>query len=233
MAKEIILAAETRTGSGTSAARNLRREGILPAVLNESNGTVTSVQMDRHGFEQMLHHHSSEHLIIDLKLDGGAAKKVLLKDVQHHSVSGDLLHVDFLEISMTEKMTVPVGVRLVGEPAGVLVDGGLLEQPLREIDVECLPTDLVESIEVDVSALNIGDSILVRDLKVAAELTIITAEDVAVAHVSAPKLEEEEPTEEEEGEVAEGEEGEEAAEGESKSEEKSAEGDSSDEKKGE
>lgn len=191
MAKEIVLAAETRAGSGTSAARNLRRKGILPAVLNDESGAAISIQMDRHGFEQMLHHHRSEHLLIDLKIDGGTVKKVLLKDVQHHSVSGDVQHVDFIEISMTEKMEVPIRITLVGDAIGVTRSGGLLEQLLREVEVECLPTDLVESIEVDVSALDIGDILMVGDLVIAPQLTVVTAPDVAVVQVSAPKLEEE------------------------------------------
>jgi large subunit ribosomal protein L25 len=96
----------------------------------------------------------------------GETKKVLLQEVQHHPVTGRILHADFQEISMTEKLRVEIPVRLSGEPAGVTQQGGVLEHILRAIEVECLPGDIVEQFDVDVSALQIGDRLSVSDIKV-------------------------------------------------------------------
>jgi len=190
MAKQIKLTATARTVSGSAAARRLRRQGLIPGVLNDEHGRATMIQLNRHDFEMMLHGHASANLIIDLEVDGTQPKKVLLKDVQHDFVTGDILHADFLEVSMTKKMRISVPVRLVGEPVGVAQEGGVLEHPLRTLEVECLPGDLPEEIVVDVSRLKIGQSLLVRDLKVDAKVTIVTSGDAPVASVSAPRAEE-------------------------------------------
>jgi large subunit ribosomal protein L25 len=168
----------------------LRREGWIPGVVNSPQGESHLIRLNRHDFELRLQHHASENLILDLVVDDAPPKKVLLKEVQHDYVTGAVLHADFVEISMTRRMRVNVPLRLVGEPVGVTQEGGVLEHPLREIAVECLPGDLVEQIEVDVSHLTIGDSLLVRDVVVDPKLTILTAREVAVALVSAPRAEE-------------------------------------------
>lgn len=200
---ESVIAATGRQISGSAGARRLRRSGQLPGVVNTENGQSHLIQMDKHGFQMMLHHHASENVIIDLSIDGGKAKKVLVKNVQHDTLSGDVLHVDLMEISMTRKMRIMVPLQMVGESPGV-EEGGVLEHLLREVEVECLPTDLVEYFEVDVSALNIGDSVLVGDLKLGAEFEVQTAEDVAITHVASPRVEEEsEPVEGEEPEEGE------------------------------
>jgi large subunit ribosomal protein L25 len=110
-----------------------------------------------------------------------------------------------VELSMTEKMKISIPVMLVGDPEGVEL-GGVLDHVLRDIEVECLPTDLVETIELDVSGLNIGDTLYVRDMVVSSVLTVLTSEELAVAHVAAPRVEEE-PEEDEEAVAVEGEEG--------------------------
>lgn len=186
------LVAQMRSGVGSSVARNLRRGGVLPGVVSNEHGKSFSIQMNMHAFERMLHAHKSEHLILDLEIDGKTTKKVLLKDVQHHVVTGNPLHADFLEISMTKKMIVPISIKLIGDPIGVTRDGGVLDQLLRNIDIECLPADLVETIEVDVSGLELGKSILVSDITVGPKLAIVTARGIAVAAVTMPRSEEEE-----------------------------------------
>ncbi len=188
MAKEIKLAAMPRSGSGSSAARALRRQGVLPAVICGEKG-ARSVQLNLHDFEKMLGAHASENLIVRVDVGGQGEVLALLREVQHHPVDGRLLHADFVEISMTRKMRVGIRIRLVGDPEGVTQQGGILEQVLREVEVECLPGDLVEELEVDVSTLRIGDALLVRDLRAPADLTVLTAPDVAVAIVAAPKEE--------------------------------------------
>jgi large subunit ribosomal protein L25 len=190
MASESKLVAETRTLSGSAAARRMRRAGWMPGIVNTDRGDAQMIRLNRHNFEMMLHHHASENLILDLAVDGGDARKVLLKEVQHDYVSGEPIHADFVEISMTKKMRINIALKFVGEPFGVSQEGGVLEHPVRQVEVECLPTDLVEEIEVDVTALKIGDSLLARDIKLDPKLTILTPGDVAVALVSAPHVEE-------------------------------------------
>jgi large subunit ribosomal protein L25 len=192
MAKESVLKAESRAANGTSAARRLRREGWLPAVINDEKGAARAVRLVQHDFEQMLHRHRSESLILDVCVDSEPPRKMLLKEVQHHPINGRPLHADLVEISMTRKMRVNITVRLVGEPVGVTQEGGILEQPLRALEVECLPADLVEEVTVDVSQLKLNHSILVRDLKLSPTLTLLSPGDIAVAAVSAPRAEEEE-----------------------------------------
>jgi large subunit ribosomal protein L25 len=189
MAKEITLTADKRTASGSSAVRTLRKQGLLPAVVYGEKG-ARSIQLNSHGFETLLKHHRSENLIIDLSVAGEAAVKVLLKEVQHGPVFEELLHADFVEISMTKKMRVMIPVRCAGEPVGVSQEGGILEHVLREIEVECLPGDLVESFALDVSALKIGSTLMVRDLVVDPKFTVLSAGDMAIATVVAPRAEE-------------------------------------------
>ena len=187
MAKEITLAANRRAGAGSAAAAALRRKGWLPAVLYGEQG-VRSVQVKTHEFEMMLTRHTGENLIVDLDVDG-VVTKALLKEVQHEPVRGAPLHADFQEISMTRKMRVSIPIEFVGEPLGVSQEGGILEHALRALDVECLPGDLVDVLTVDVSKLGIGDTLMVRDMTISAQFTVLTGPDVAVATVVAPRLE--------------------------------------------
>jgi large subunit ribosomal protein L25 len=220
MAKIITLEAQSRQGSGSSAARRLRRAGWLPAVIGMQGGNCSTIQLNAHGFEMMLRHHTGENLIVDMVVDGGSPCKALLKEVQHDPLDDHPVHADFLEISMTEKLTVRIAIVVTGEPVGVTQEGGVLEQHMRELEVECLPTDIVEQLTVDVSGLSIGHSVRVKDMQVDPKLTVLTPPELAVASVLAPRLEEEEvPAEaaegaepevigakKEEGEAAEGEE---------------------------
>jgi large subunit ribosomal protein L25 len=193
MAKESILVAETRETSGSANARRVRRGGGLPGVVNNEKGEARSVLLNQHGFELMLHRHRSENLLLDLKVGAEEPKKVLLKAVQHDPLSGLAVHVDFLEISMTRRMRVHISVKLTGDPVGVTQEGGILAQALRSLDIECLPTDLVEQLEVDVSSLKIGQSILVRELKLDPKFTILSSGDLAVASVTKMLAEEAAP----------------------------------------
>ncbi|MDD4871034.1 MAG: 50S ribosomal protein L25 [Kiritimatiellae bacterium] len=220
MAKEMKIKAQKREVSGSGSVQRLRKQGLLPGVINNDKGESRLIQMNRHEFDMFIRHHTSESLILDVELEGDKTRKLLLKEVQHHPVSDEVLHVDFLEISMTKKMRVNIPIRLVGDPVGVISEGGVLDQLIRAVEVECLPTDLVEGIEVDVSGLKVGDAILVNQIKVDPKLVILTNGSVAVALVSIPKVIEETPAEAEatptepevigakkEGEEGEGEEG--------------------------
>ena len=195
MAKEIKLSVTKRETSGTSAARALRKKGLLPAVVYGEKG-ARSIQIQYHGFEMMLKHRTSENLIMDLDVEGEAPLKVLLRDVQHGPVYGELLHADFVEVSMTKKMRVTIPVEFVGEPVGVTQQGGILEHVLRDIEVECLPGDLIDTFKLDVSNLALGSTMMVRDLAIDPKITVLTSGDMAVATVVAPRVEAE-PTAEE------------------------------------
>jgi large subunit ribosomal protein L25 len=204
MAATGVLNAEKRIASGTGEARRLRQTGRVPGVFQALDGGATPVQVSAHELFLMLSRHASENLVLDLQMDG-EIRKAQLKDVQRHPVTGKVLHMDFFEVSMTETMQAHVGIVLVGDPVGVTQGGGVLEQLVREIEVECLPGDMVEEIEVDVSGLNIGDMLDVANMQAPSGMTILTPPDIAIALVSAPRTEEAETAAE--GDAAESEPG--------------------------
>ena len=191
MSNEINVSATKRETSGTSAARRLRRTGVLPAVLCDLEGTSTPIQLDEHTFEQMLGKHAGESLLINLTVDGQPPRKVLLREVQHDPVRDAVQHADFVEVSLTRKLHITVPIELVGDPVGVEQQGGILEQLLREVTIECLPSDIIEELKLDVTGLNLGESLHVGDLPVADTATILDESDIAVATVAATRAEDE------------------------------------------
>lgn len=191
MAEKIKIVAQERKARGSREARRVRRTGLLPGVLYDEKGQSRLIQLNRHDFELILHRHRSEALVVDLLIGDEPEMKALLREVQRHPVSGVPVHVDFWQVSMGRKMRVPVRVVLKGEPVGVQA-GGILQQLIREIEIECLPQDLEETLAVDVSHLKLGDHILVKELPIPAKWQVLTAQDVVVAAVVAPRLEAEE-----------------------------------------
>lgn len=189
MAKEIKIKAELRREQGSGAVRRLRRQGVVPAVINRIAGGCTMMQVNAHDFENMLRHHSSKQLLITLELDGQNVP-ALLREVQSDVLSGHPIHADFGEISLTRKLRVSIGLRLAGEPDGVKNEGGILEQTLRQVDVECLPADMVEFFTVDVSALKLGQSLAVSELNLGDKYTLLSHGDVSVATIVAMAAEE-------------------------------------------
>lgn len=196
------LSAQKRAASGTTRAKRLRQTGLLPCVVYDSTGKSVAIQLKRHTLELLLHSHEGQNIILDLEIEGDKTRKVLLKDTQRDHIKDHLLHADFLEISMTRKLKVAVAVRLIGEPVGVSQQGGVMEHIIRSVEVECLPADIIKEFTLDVSALSIGDTLCVRDIKATPELTILTAPDIAVATVQLPHIEEEETPAEEAAEAA-------------------------------
>lgn len=195
MAKGMIVKAEPRAAGGTSVARRLRREGVLPGVVYGDGKPGYNIQLNQHAFAKAMGQHTSEHLIMDLEIEGQGAKKVLLQEVQHHPVTGQIIHVDFHEISMTRKLRVEIPLKLVGEPTGVSQQGGVLEYLMRNVEVECLPSDILEHIDIDVTKMMIGDTLKVADIQLdKAKYTIISNKDLPLASVSAPREEEVAPT---------------------------------------
>ncbi len=190
--KAVKIVAEPRETKGTGPVGRLRRQGVIPAVVYGSGKSAQMIQMNAHDFELALKGHASEHMVMDLEVGQGKALKVLLKEVQHHPVSGKILHADFNEISMTKKLRVEIPIRLAGEPVGVTQQGGVLEHVLRTIEVECLPTDIIEQVSLDVSGLHIGESLLIGHVQMdPAKYTVLSPKEQAVAAVAAPKIEEE------------------------------------------
>lgn len=203
MSNDIEVAAKTRSAVGSNQVRKLRETGWIPAVVYSSSQDAETIQVDEHDFELMLGRHGSESMMMGLQIDGGKSRQVLLKEVQHHPVDDHILHVDFHAVAMDEKLVVNIPLELVGDPKGVL-EGGVLDHIMREIEVECLPADIVEQFDVDVSELEVNDSLTVADIVIdKSKYTILTDEELAIAAVVPPrKLEEE--IEEEEGVPAEG-----------------------------
>jgi large subunit ribosomal protein L25 len=203
MADSIAIEATKREELGSTKVGRLRRAGWLPCIVNSSEGRSDPIQINMHDFQMLLRHHSRDNLIADLSVDGGKAVKAILKDIQYDPVSSRLVHVDFAEISMTKKMHVSIPLELTGDPVGVLEQDGMLTQSLRELEVECLPGDILDTIAVDVSGLNVGDSLHVSDLDVPDSMTVLSEADTSVVSVVAQIAEEEEGEEGEE-EAAEG-----------------------------
>src|SRR5437016_5784485 len=220
MAKQVKLKVEPRTATGRSAARRLKARGIVPAVVYGGKEKSQPLQVSARDIDAMLSHASGENILVELEIAGNkATRTALLQEVQHSPVGGDVLHVDFHAISMDEKITADVPLEPLGLATGVKNFGGLLEQNLRALAIECLPKDLPDKITVDVSALNIGDSIHVRDIKLPSGVVAKVNVDLTAFSVMAPVAEEEPVTAEAEAAAAAGpevitakkEEGEEAA----------------------
>ena len=195
--KETKLTAKTRTEKGGGASGRLRRTGWFPAVVYGEGRPGVDIQLNEHDFVMMLRSHRSENMIVDLAVEGRDKPfKVMLKAMQHHPISGRVIHVDFYEVSMTRKIEVEVPVRLTGVPTGVANEGGILEHVLRALTVQCLPGDLIEEFTLDVSELSIGKNLRVRDVKIdAAKYKVLSDADQVVAAVAAPRTEEEEKAE--------------------------------------
>jgi len=188
---------KNREENGSANARRLRREGRVPGVIYRDGAAARSVSLPKHQFQQMLHHHTSEHVMIQIQIEGGKEEAVLLKEVQRNSISGDVVHVDLQEVAMDKKLHVEVPIELVGEAEGVKNQGGVLDHLLHEIEISCFPADIPESIKVDVSAMKLGDILTVKDVKIdASKITFLMDKDAGVASVSLPKVAEEPVAEE-------------------------------------
>ena len=177
-----------RNNNGSSSSRRSRSEGILPGILYGSENEPIAVEMDLHKVEKIVNQHSSDSVLLDIDLDGIGKVSVLMKEIQFHPVTSEILHVDLQRVLANKPIQVDVSVELKGEPEGVKA-GGLLDQVLRSITVQSLPADLIESINVDVSNLEIGDSLSICDLNISSKLTVINDQNSLVVAVNAPKVE--------------------------------------------
>jgi len=194
MAKQVKLSARPRPESGRNAVKQVRARGSVPAVIYGSRTAPANLEVPLRDLETILAHAVGENILVDLEIedDGkGGARLALINEIQHHPVNQTVLHVDFKAVSVNETLVAEVVIESLGEAAGVKLGGGLLEQSLRSIEVECLPKDLPEKISVDVSALELGQSLHVRDLPKIAGVTYTADEDLTVFLVSEPKTTEE------------------------------------------
>ncbi len=197
---------ERRTSCRKGAARKARRAGTIPAVFYGPKRPTVSVTVKSEEFAKKLAHLEGSHLIRLLNPGQDPDlhdKAVLLREVQHHPVSGAVLHADFLEVDLTERLTVSVALHFVGKAVGV-TDGGILQPIQREIAVECLPTEIPQYIEVDVSLLGIHEAVHLGELKLPEGVTAVGDPSQALVTVLPPTVEEAKPTEAAEAVPAEG-----------------------------
>lgn len=192
--EELILKVEEREALTKGQLNKLRNEGVIPAILYGEKGKNKNLKVVSKDLLRLMHGHHLENSIIKLEIDKKDQKSksipVMVKDVQRNPVTDKIIHIDFYQVSLTKEIKVKVPVRATGEAIGVKQDGGTLEHIMWEIEVECLPTNIPESIEVDVSNLKIGDSVSVGDLKVASDIKVLSDLSASVLSVAAPVKEE-------------------------------------------
>lgn len=175
-----------REANGKNVARRVRKSGKVPATLYGAGQPPVSISVDPKQINAILHSATGHNTIFDLELEG-AQTKAMIVDWQHEPIKGSLLHIDLKRIAMDKMLTVQVPIILNGVPVGVKVGGGILEQVLREIELECLPADIPASIEIDVTGLDFNQMLRVKDLPHGGKLHFLTEEDQMVAHVVAIK----------------------------------------------
>jgi large subunit ribosomal protein L25 len=191
--KSVALKAYPRSQVRGGKVKQLRKTGRVPATIYGRQTKPLNLELNSEEFADLLHHSVSENLLVDLSVDSDAKAKrlALVQEIQHHPLDGKILHVDFHEVSETEKVTVSVPLETTGEAAGVKNGGGTLEHILFKLKVRCLPKDLPDQIVVDVSALEIGKSLHLGDIKAPEGVEIMGDKHLSVIAVSAPRAEEE------------------------------------------
>jgi large subunit ribosomal protein L25 len=181
------LSATLRSESGKGAARALRRAGSVPAVIYGHKRQPMSLAIPTRELERLLDRVSAETTVVELSIDGKVSR-TLIREIQKHPYKKQLVHIDFQELVAGELITLNVPLVVVGISVGVRSFGGILDQTMRELEVEVDPSSIPNHIDVDVSALGVGDSIHVRDLNLPAGVTVLTDADASVVVVAAPKV---------------------------------------------
>jgi large subunit ribosomal protein L25 len=190
MADQVSLQAKARTNTGKGAARSIRRAGKIPGVIYGHGREPEALEVDAPALQRMLVGISAESTVVEVSVEGRTPVKALIREIQRNPVRpADIIHVDLYEIHADEKITLSVPVHLVGTPDGVRNFGGVLDHILREIEIEVFPGDIPSSIDLDVTALAIGQSLFVRDIKLD-KVEILNDPDIPVASVVAPRVEE-------------------------------------------
>jgi len=194
MANQVKLSARPRVEAGRNAVGKVRARGAIPAVIYGAKDAARNLEVDKKDIENLLSRAVGENILVELEIrDGGKTTNriSLIQEVQHHPVRGEIIHIDFHAVSMTEEIDAEVVLEHEGEPVGVKTFGGLLQQNMRSLPIRCLPQNLPEIIIVDVSGLNIGESLHVRDIKLPTGVVAVPDGDLTVFLVSEPTVGEE------------------------------------------
>ncbi|HXF10286.1 MAG TPA: 50S ribosomal protein L25 [Desulfuromonadaceae bacterium] len=191
--KSVPLKAYPRTQTRRGQVKQLRANGRVPATIYGRQTKPQNLEINSKEISDLIHHHVSENLLVDLAIENDAKAKrlALVQEIQHHPVDGKVLHVDFHEVAENEKITIMVPVETTGEAAGVKNGGGVLGHVLHKLKVRCLPKDLPEQITIDVTALEIGKAIHIGEVTAPQGVEIIGDKNLAVVSVAAPRAEEE------------------------------------------
>ncbi len=201
--EEILLEAEVRQGLGRVKAKGLRDNGFIPAVVYGEGKEPLPIKISTSVLIKLIHQRRLEGVIIRLKIkedkDPAAARPCLIKEIQHDPIHGNIVHMDFNEISLTKEIKVNVPVIVKGEAVGVKQEGGSLEHILWEVEIECLPVDIPKGIEVDIRHLKLGESVHIKELVLPSSVKILNDPGAIVLTVAAP-MKEEAPVEAVEGE---------------------------------
>jgi large subunit ribosomal protein L25 len=204
----VSLSANSRDATGKGAARTLRSQGQIPAVIYGHGRDPQALALNARDLDKMLSHIQAESTVIEVTV-GGHTAKTLIREIQRHPIKRQILHVDFQALVAGEKVTVSIPIVLLGVPEGVRLGGGVLDQTLRELEIEVDPSDIPDHVELDVTNMVIGDSKHVSDLSLPAGVEVLEGPETSVAVVAAPRavIEETvavaEPVEGEAGAVAE------------------------------
>ena len=191
--ERIKLNAHMREEKGTNRVKKIREKGQIPAVLYKMGELTKNIKVEKRSLHDVLHTKAGENVIIDLVIEDKMkkARPVMIKEIQYHPIKDTVLHVDFNEISLTKEIKVNVPIATKGEADAVTKEGGTVEHIMWEVEVECLPTNIPEKIEIDISELKIGDAIHIKDLTVGSGIKILNDPELTVIsgeppHVEAP-----------------------------------------------
>jgi len=196
------LKAKPRTTKGNSPARALRRDGAIPAVIYGPGKASVALSVNVYDLEQALKAAGSRQIFVDLAIEGGGTHKAMLKELQQHPVSGSLIHADFYEVALDRKMRVMIPVTTIGKCQGIEM-GGMLQIIRRELEALCIPSDIPDVIEIDITEMDVGDSVHVEDIAVEGDVELVHDVNFTILTILDGRQEEEEVEEGEEGEEGE------------------------------
>ena len=181
-----VIEAQKRVPGGKNVNRRLRGSGVIPAVVYGPGIEPIPISVDPHFVQAILHSEAGRNSIFNINVDGSRQDNAMVKDYQLDPVVGNLIHVDFVKIAMDQKLTLTVNIEIKGEAAGVKLGGGIMDFVTRSVEVECLPKDIPDSIDVDVTKLQINDYIRVGNLEVNPNVKLLTEPDVVVVTIIPP-----------------------------------------------
>jgi large subunit ribosomal protein L25 len=187
MSQRSTLEVAPRKRSGTGVLKRLRKEGLVPAIVYGRKFENQNLKVNAIALRDLLAHSTSENILVNLNIEGGGRQLALIQDVQHNAITGSILHVDFHAVKEDEIIHAQLPIELTGEAAGVKL-GGLLEHQIHSLDIHCLPKDLPDKLSVDISALQIGDALHLREIQMPPGVTVRLSGDVVIALVTEPKI---------------------------------------------